>query len=116
MVPLPPSCALILQNPTPPLYPFPSPFPHLSQRQRVPNYAYLGAILSPLTRHTQAQTPQQRLANERFAKSEAAKRGKPAPVVKKQEVQKAPISKGWVVLLAFVVCGGLVFELLRLFF
>ncbi|KAL1393280.1 hypothetical protein HDK64DRAFT_259777 [Phyllosticta capitalensis] len=63
-----------------------------------------------------AQTPQQRLANERFAKSEAAKRGKPAPVVKKQEVQKAPISKGWVVLLAFVVCGGLVFELLRLFF
>ncbi|KAK7522074.1 hypothetical protein IWZ03DRAFT_412239 [Phyllosticta citriasiana] len=63
-----------------------------------------------------AQTPQQRLANERFAKSEAAKRGKSAPVVKKQEVQKSPISKGWVVVLAFVVCGGLIFELLRLFF
>ncbi|KAK7545491.1 hypothetical protein IWX50DRAFT_660407 [Phyllosticta citricarpa] len=63
-----------------------------------------------------AQTPQQRLANERFAKSEAAKRGKPAPVVKKQEVQKSPVSKGWVVVLAFVVCGGLIFELLRLFF
>ncbi|KAK8168140.1 hypothetical protein IWX90DRAFT_483744 [Phyllosticta citrichinensis] len=63
-----------------------------------------------------AQTPQQRLANERFAKAEAAKRGKSGPVVKKQEVQKAPISKGWVLVLAFVVCGGLIFELLRLFF
>ncbi|KAK7542584.1 uncharacterized protein J3D65DRAFT_664942 [Phyllosticta citribraziliensis] len=66
--------------------------------------------------YTSAQTPQQRLANERFAKAEAAKRGKSAPVVKKQEVQKAPISKGWVLVLAFVVCGGLIFELLRLFF
>ncbi|KAL2350712.1 hypothetical protein BJ546DRAFT_810067, partial [Cryomyces antarcticus] len=64
----------------------------------------------------QAQTPQQRRANEAFAKSEASKRGKPQSAVKKQEKQKSPISKGWVVLLAFVVCGGLIFELLRLFF
>ncbi|EKG14642.1 hypothetical protein MPH_08115 [Macrophomina phaseolina MS6] len=74
-----------------------------------------------------AQTPQQRLANERFAKSEAAKRGKPQTAVKKQEVAKSPISKGWietihsdlpllVAVLAFILCGGLIFELLRLFF
>ncbi|KAF4310142.1 hypothetical protein SLS57_000250 [Botryosphaeria dothidea] len=63
-----------------------------------------------------AQTPQQRLANERFAKSEAAKRGKPQTAVKKQEAQKSPISKGWIVVLAFILCGGLIFELLRLFF
>ncbi|KAL1635151.1 hypothetical protein SLS56_001903 [Neofusicoccum ribis] len=63
-----------------------------------------------------AQTPQQRLANERYAKSEAAKRGKPPTAVKKQEVHKSPISKGWIVVLAFILCGGVVFELLRLFF
>ncbi|OJD31140.1 endoplasmic stress-associated ramp4 [Diplodia corticola] len=64
----------------------------------------------------QAQTPQQRLANERFAKSEASKRGKPQATVKKQEVQKSPISTGWIAVLAFILCGGVLFELLRLFF
>lgn len=102
----------------------------------------------------QAQTPQQRLANERFAKSEASKRGKPQATIKKQEAHKSPISKGWIgtwtprtraqlqtayagnihrqtplaqktltdsvfiflAVLAFVLCGGLIFELLRLFF
>ncbi|KAF2842701.1 hypothetical protein M501DRAFT_993447 [Patellaria atrata CBS 101060] len=64
-----------------------------------------------------AQTPQQRAANERFAKSESAKRGKPVTAVKKSTaVQKSPISKGWIVVLAFVLCGGLIFELIRLFF
>ncbi|KAF2084197.1 hypothetical protein K490DRAFT_49652, partial [Saccharata proteae CBS 121410] len=53
----------------------------------------------------------------RFAKAEAAKRGKPvAAVTKKQEPQKSPISRVWIILLAFILCGGLVFELLRLFF
>ncbi|KAK5796815.1 hypothetical protein VI817_006098 [Penicillium citrinum] len=62
----------------------------------------------------QAQTPQQRRANERFAKNEAAKRGK-GPITKPKQASKSPISAGWVVpvLLAFVVCGGLLLELLR---
>jgi len=40
--------------------------------------------------------------------------GKPESVVKKEKKQKPPISRGWIIVLAFVVCGGLVFELLRL--
>ncbi|KAI9792110.1 MAG: hypothetical protein M1816_003092 [Peltula sp. TS41687] len=65
-----------------------------------------------------AQTPQQRKANERYAKLESAKRGKPEGAVKalKKNNFKSPISTTWIVLLGFVVCGGLVFELLRLFF
>lgn len=87
---------------------------------------------------TQAQqTPQQRRANERYAKQESAKRGKPDSAVK-QKVQKfnPPVSKLWIGmfkvlftcsvgifgiytitgLLAFIIFGGLIFELLRLFF
>ncbi|KAJ5291126.1 hypothetical protein N7478_000377 [Penicillium angulare] len=61
-----------------------------------------------------AQTPQQRRANDRFAKSEAAKRGK-APVANKpKQTPKASLSAGWVVVLAFVVCGGLLLELLKI--
>ncbi|KAJ5591768.1 uncharacterized protein N7459_002137 [Penicillium hispanicum] len=60
-----------------------------------------------------AQTPQQRRANERFAKNEAAKRGR-GPVSKAKPNSKAPVSASWVVILAFVVCGGLVLELLRI--
>ncbi|KAF2863606.1 hypothetical protein K470DRAFT_254896 [Piedraia hortae CBS 480.64] len=58
------------------------------------------------------QTPQQRRANEQFARAEAAKRGKPHPQQKSVK-QKPPISPVWLYLLLFVVCGGLVFELLR---
>jgi hypothetical protein len=44
----------------------------------------------------QTQTPQQRRANARFAKSEEDKRGKPQSQLKgKREVQKSPISMGW---------------------
>ncbi|KAJ5899818.1 hypothetical protein N7495_004562 [Penicillium taxi] len=60
-----------------------------------------------------AQTPQQRRANERFAKSESAKRGK-GPITKPKAIAKAPISAGWLVILAFVVCGGLLLELVRI--
>ncbi|KAL1878306.1 hypothetical protein Plec18167_004373 [Paecilomyces lecythidis] len=60
-----------------------------------------------------AQTPQQRRANEKYAKQEAAKRGKPATIVKQKQKPKTPISTGWIVLLAFIVCGGVLFELLR---
>ncbi|KAJ5085619.1 hypothetical protein N7532_010390 [Penicillium argentinense] len=60
-----------------------------------------------------AQTPQQRRANERFAKNEAAKRGR-GSTIKPKQVTKSPVSAGWVVVLAFVVCGGLLLELLRI--
>jgi len=63
-----------------------------------------------------AQTPAQRKANAKFARSEEDKRGKPQALLKKKEAQKATISKGWIALLAFVVCGGIIFELLRMFF
>jgi len=60
-----------------------------------------------------AQTPQQRKANERFAKQETLKRGKPESAIKKKEKFKSPIGPVWIGLLAFVICGGVVFELLR---
>ncbi|KAF2259825.1 hypothetical protein CC78DRAFT_536800 [Lojkania enalia] len=63
-----------------------------------------------------AQTPQQRMANAKFARREEAKMGKPASQTKRKEVQKSPISKTALVILAFVLCGGLIFELIRLFF
>jgi hypothetical protein len=45
----------------------------------------------------QAQTPQQRQANMRFAKAQEKKMGKPeAPVVVKRGPQKSPISKIWI--------------------
>lgn len=71
------------------------------------------------------QTPQQRRANEAYAKSEAAKRGKPQTEVErimekkkaaKAGAQKSPVSKVWLYMLLFVVCGGLLFEALRLIF
>ncbi|KAJ5156526.1 hypothetical protein N7492_009329 [Penicillium capsulatum] len=58
-----------------------------------------------------AQTPQQRRANDRFAKNEAAKRGR-APVSKPKPNSKPP-DLNQLVVLAFVVCGGLILELLR---
>ncbi|KAF2480544.1 hypothetical protein BDY17DRAFT_301971 [Neohortaea acidophila] len=62
-----------------------------------------------------AQTPQQRRANEAYAKSEAAKRGKPvSDIKKKQKVDKAPISPIWVYVLIFAICGGLVVEVMRI--
>ncbi|KAH8726353.1 hypothetical protein GQ44DRAFT_706161 [Phaeosphaeriaceae sp. PMI808] len=64
-----------------------------------------------------AQTPQQRQANMRFAKAQEKKMGKPETVVvEKRGPQKSPISKIWIILLGFVLCGGLIFELLKLFF
>ena len=44
----------------------------------------------------QAQTPQQRKANERYARQEAAKRGKPESVVKKKQKFNPPISSLWI--------------------
>ncbi|KAG9196470.1 hypothetical protein G6011_01591 [Alternaria panax] len=66
-----------------------------------------------------AQTPQQRQANMRFAKAQEKKMGQPVstdPVVKKRAPQKSPISKFWIIVLAFILVGGLLFEVLKLFF
>ncbi|KAI4949737.1 hypothetical protein J4E86_007691 [Alternaria arbusti] len=62
----------------------------------------------------------------RFAKAQEKKMGKPEstePVVKKRAPQKSPISRFWIstffsprVVLAFILVGGLLFEVLKLFF
>ena len=49
----------------------------------------------------QAQTPQQRKANEKFKKSQDAKRGKSASEIKKKEDFKSPISPLWLGMLSF---------------
>ncbi|OAA66269.1 hypothetical protein ISF_04107 [Cordyceps fumosorosea ARSEF 2679] len=61
-----------------------------------------------------AQTVEQRRRNAKFAKEQEARMGKSGEQIKKREkvVQKPTISPFWVVLLAFVVFGGLVFEVL----
>jgi len=63
-----------------------------------------------------AQTPQQRKANQKFAKDLNAKMGKPASEIKKKQDFKSPISPIWLGVLGFVVFGGLVFELISRFF
>ncbi|KAI4642251.1 hypothetical protein J4E90_002609 [Alternaria incomplexa] len=55
----------------------------------------------------------------RFAKAQEKKMGKPEstePVVKKRAPQKSPISRFWIIVLAFILVGGLLFEVLKLFF
>ncbi|KAF6223788.1 hypothetical protein HO173_013214 [Letharia columbiana] len=64
----------------------------------------------------QAQTLQQRRANEKYARQEAAKRGKPESAIKQKQKFSPPISPLWIGVLVFVLCGGIIFELLRLFF
>ncbi|KAL6700166.1 hypothetical protein J3F84DRAFT_362925 [Trichoderma pleuroticola] len=65
-----------------------------------------------------AQTLEQRRRNAKFAKDQEAKMGKSEDQLKKRtkETTKSPISIFWLVLLGFVVFGGLVFELLSRFF
>ncbi|KAK9368183.1 hypothetical protein V1509DRAFT_100967 [Lipomyces kononenkoae] len=59
------------------------------------------------------QTPTQRLANQKYAKREEKKHGKPEAVSKKK-AEKSPISKTWIYLFAFLVAGGLILEILNL--
>ncbi|KAK4127670.1 hypothetical protein N657DRAFT_641679 [Parathielavia appendiculata] len=66
-----------------------------------------------------AQTPQQRRANLKFQKEQEARMGKSEDQIKKRakDAPKSPISPLWLVLLAFVVFGGLFFEVIsRIFF
>jgi len=67
-----------------------------------------------------AQTPEQRMRNARFTKAQDASRGKPEAqrVInkKKDKELKSPVSMGVLLLLAFVVFGGIIFEVLYKFF
>ncbi|KAK7954864.1 hypothetical protein PG984_003173 [Apiospora sp. TS-2023a] len=68
-----------------------------------------------------AQTPEQRRRNAKFAKEQEARRGKSEDAILKHQhkkvASKAPISPIWLILLGFVVFGGLIFELIqRVFF
>ncbi|OAA52020.1 Endoplasmic reticulum, stress-associated Ramp4 [Metarhizium rileyi] len=66
-----------------------------------------------------AQTLEQRRRNAKFAKDQEARMGKSDGQIKKRtkETPKSPIAPIWIVLLGFVVFGGLLFEALsRMFF
>ncbi|KAK0392216.1 hypothetical protein NLU13_1713 [Sarocladium strictum] len=65
-----------------------------------------------------AQTPEQRRRNAKFAKENELRMGKSEEQIKKRvkEVQKSPISVFWLVILGFIIFGGLVFEVLSRFF
>lgn len=60
-----------------------------------------------------AQTPVQRKRNEKFAKQQNAKRGKPTTEAKTKIESKNPLSPVLVGLLAFIIFGGLTFELIN---
>ncbi|KAI5303143.1 translation elongation factor EF1B gamma, partial [Ascosphaera pollenicola] len=59
------------------------------------------------------QTPTQRRANEKYAKHQMAKRGKPETAAVQKSKQKPSVSSMWIVLLIFVVCGGFFLELFK---
>ncbi|CAN6674451.1 protein Ysy6p [Trichomonascus vanleenenianus] len=61
------------------------------------------------------QTPQQRRGNLKYAKREEKKMGKPASEYTKKKAEQMPISRTWLAVLAFLVLGGGVIELLRVF-
>ncbi|ODQ66135.1 hypothetical protein NADFUDRAFT_51402 [Nadsonia fulvescens var. elongata DSM 6958] len=59
------------------------------------------------------QTPQQRKGNLKYAKREETKKGK--NLVKKSAEFKSPLTMGWFLFLGFLLCGGALFEILRVF-
>jgi len=61
-----------------------------------------------------AQTPAQRRANEKHAKTVEKRMGKPESAYKKKEAKRSPIGIAAVVLLVFVVVAPLLIEQLRL--
>ncbi|EMR65827.1 hypothetical protein MGN70_002617 [Eutypa lata] len=66
-----------------------------------------------------AQTLEQRRRNAKFTKDQDARRGKSETEIKKRtkDVAKSPISPFWLGIFAFIVFGGLVFEIIsRVFF
>lgn len=65
-----------------------------------------------------AQTPEQRRRNAKFVRDQQARMGKSEENLAKRNkpVTKSPISPIWLVILAFVVFGGLIFEVLSRIF
>ncbi|RYO87346.1 hypothetical protein DL762_004276 [Monosporascus cannonballus] len=66
-----------------------------------------------------AQTLEQRKRNAKFAKEQELRRGKSEAEIKKRvkDAPKSPISPFWLGIFAFIVFGGLVFEIIaRVFF
>ena len=59
------------------------------------------------------QTPKQRAANASFEKKNTNQWGKPKKENTKTEY---PVSKSWLFVLLFLVCGGAILELIRLIF
>ncbi|KAK9378590.1 uncharacterized protein V2V93DRAFT_89546 [Kockiozyma suomiensis] len=63
------------------------------------------------------QTPAQRIANQKYAKREERKKGKPESAYKKKKTnEKPPVSWGWIYVFGFLIAGGIVLELINLFF
>ncbi|KAK9452331.1 uncharacterized protein V1518DRAFT_410937 [Limtongia smithiae] len=60
------------------------------------------------------QTPTQRRANEKYARREERKHGKAASATHKAE--KPPISKIWIYMFIFLLAGGVILEVINLFF
>lgn len=61
------------------------------------------------------QTPKQRLANQKWAKNNEKKLGKPRHRSRDQKPQ-SPLSKPWIIALVFLLVGGGLLELFsRLF-
>ena len=86
---------------TPQQLPFQNPYPTLPNSPPTPKWYSSPLSLFPSSKSliflpTQAQTPQQRKANERYARQEAAKRGKPESAVKHKQKWDPPISKVWI--------------------
>ncbi|CCE79888.1 Piso0_002980 [Millerozyma farinosa CBS 7064] len=59
------------------------------------------------------QTPKQRAANAKWAKKNIKKQGKPRS---KDEETEYPVSRVWLAALLFLVCGGIILELIRMVF
>ncbi|RLV94131.1 hypothetical protein JA1_001949 [Spathaspora sp. JA1] len=59
------------------------------------------------------QTPKQRAANAKFEKKNVNQWGKPKPDSPKEGFA---VSKTWLFVLLFLVCGGAILELIRLIF
>ncbi|KAL6452714.1 YSY6 Protein YSY6 [Candida maltosa Xu316] len=59
------------------------------------------------------QTPKQKAANAKFEKKITSQWGKAKKTTTKTEY---PVSKSWLFVLLFLVCGGAILELIRLIF
>ncbi|CAN3372670.1 protein Ysy6p [Diutina rugosa] len=59
------------------------------------------------------QTRKQREANAQFEKKVTKSWGKKRAAANKTEF---PLSKPWIIVLVFLVCGGAILELIRMFF